>query len=221
MVNNTGGTNQQDVSLSVDLSGFYLLENESSLYETIRVVSSTAISRFNFNQRVVYATPNDRTYKLSSDYGTKIQSLGKMGFPLGSATGVDGYSYYTGLMRTVQRVIDGYEPDAATYPGRRAVGSSVELLPPLIKTISVVLKITTKDGVNLNDITNDIKSAIISYVSSLGVGEDVVLSEIIRRVKDITGVDTVTFSSPSPSLPSIPVNDNEKALTSPDLISLS
>jgi uncharacterized phage protein gp47/JayE len=124
-------------------------------------------------------------------------------------------------MRTVQRVIDGYEPDASTYPGRRAVGSSIEVLPPLIKTIAVILKITTRDGVNLNDITNDIKSTIISYVSSLGVGADVVLSEIIRRVKDIAGIDAVTFTSPSPSQEYIPVNDDEKALTSPDLISLS
>lgn len=220
-VNNTGGTNQASVSLSVKLNGFYLLENELALYETVRVVSGTAISRFNFDQRIVFAEPNDRTYKMSSDYGTKIASLGKMGYPLGSATGVDGYSYYTGLMRTTQRVIDGYEPDSATYPGRRAVGSSIELLPPLIKTVSVALKITTKDGVNLNDITNDIKSTVISYVSSLGVGEDIVLSEITRRVKDITGIDAVTFTSPSPTLERIAVDDNEKALTSPDLISLS
>ena len=221
MVTNVGGINQFNVNLSVKLNGFYLMEGESSLYETVRMVDNTAVSRFNFNQRIVYATPNDRTYKMSSDYGTKISSLGKMGFPLGSATGIDGYSYYTGLMRTVQRVIDGYEPDASTYPGRRAVGSSVEVLPPLIKTVAVILKITTKDGVNLNDITNDIKSTIISYISSLGVGADVVLSEIIRRVKDIAGIDAVTFTSPLPSQEYIPVNDDEKALTSPDLISLS
>jgi hypothetical protein len=55
----------------------------------------------------------------------------------------------------------------------------------------------------------------------LGVGEDVVLSEIIRRVKDITGVDAVTFTTPSPTLERIAVYDNEKALTAPDLISLS
>ena len=221
MVTNTSAVTQYGVSLSVSLGGMYLLESESALYETIRVVESTAISRFNFNQRIVYATPNDRTYKMSSDYGTKVMSMGKMGFPLGSATGIDGYSYYTGLMRTVQRTIDGYEPDAATYPGRRAVGSSIEVLPPLIKDISMILKIATKDGVNLNDITNDIKSTIITYIASLGVGADVVLSEVIRRVKDITGIDAVTFTSPSPSLERIAVNDNEKALTSPDLISLS
>lgn len=220
-VRNPDGVNQIDVKLSVDLAGFYLLENESSLYETIRTVSATSISESDFNSRVIYATPDDRAYKMSSDYGTKIASLGKMNFPLGAATGVDGYSYYTGLMRTAQRVIDGYEPDSATYPGRRAVGSNIELLPPLIKTISIGLDITTKDGVNLNDITNDIKSTIISYVSSLGVGQDVVLSEIIRRVKEINGVDAVTFTSPSPNEERIVVNDDERALTSPDLISLS
>lgn len=85
----------------------------------------------------------------------------------------------------------------------------------------MTLRIATGDGVNLNDITNDIKSTVIGYISSLGVGEDVVLSEIIRRVKDITGVDAVTFTTPSPTLERIAVYDNEKALTAPDLISLS
>ena len=221
MITNPDGVNQADISLSVRLDGFYLLENELSLYESIRVIENTSISRFNFDRRVVYATPSDRTYKISSDYGTKIQSLGKIDFPLGNATGIDGYLYYTGLMRTVQRVIDGYEPDSSTYSGQRAVGSTIEPLPPLIKTVSMILIITTRDGVNLNDITNDIKSTVISYVSALGVGEDVILSEIIKRVKSIIGVDAVTFSDPSPSLERIPVSENEKALTSPDLISLS
>ena len=220
-VTNLSGISQSEVSLSVSLSGMYLLEATTALYETVRRVENAAISRFNFDQRILYMTANDRAYKMSSDYGTKIVSLGKMGFPTSIATGVDGYSYYTGLMRTVQRIIDGYEPDIETYPGRRAVGSNIETLPPLIKQISMILRIATKDGVNLNDVTNDIKSAVISYVASLGVGEDVVLSEIIRRVKDITGVDAVTFTSPSPSLERIAVYDNEKALTSPDLISLS
>lgn len=221
MVTNPDGVNQLDVDLSIRLDGFYLLESQSALYESIRVVENTSISRFNFDRRIVYVTPSDRAYKISSDYGTKIQSLGKIGFPLGSATGIDGYLYYTGLMRTVQRVIDGYEPDSSTYPGQRAVGSTIEPLPPLIKTVSMILSITTRDGVNLNDITNDIKSTIISYIAALGVGEDVILSEIIKRVKSIIGIDAVTFSDPSPSLERIPVNENEKALTSPDLISLS
>lgn len=220
-VRNVGGISQEEVRLDVRLDGMYLLENDSYLYETMRRVENTSISRFNSDQRIIYATPDDRTYKMSSDYGTKIQSMGKMDFPLSSATGIDGYLYYVGLMRTVQRVIDGYEPDSSTYPGRRAVGSTIELLPPLIKKISMVLKIATRDGVNLNDVTNDIKSTIINYVASLGVGEDVVLSEVIRRVKNITGIDAVTFTSPVPSEERISVNDNEKALTSPDLISLS
>ena len=160
---------------------------------------------------------------MSSDYGTKIMSMGKIAFPTDTATGVDGYSYYTGLMRTVQRIIDGYEPDSETYPGRRAVGSNIESLPPLVKQISVALKISTKDGVNLNDITNDIKSTVISYISSLGVGQDVVLSEIVRRVKDITGVDAVTITKTTPDNNGerVSIYDNEKAITSPDLISLS
>ena len=222
-VTNTSGLSQTSVSLAADLTGFYLLESSSALYETVRTVENASISRFNFDQRILYVTTSDRSYKMSSDYGTKIMSMGKIAFPTDTATGVDGYSYYTGLMRTVQRIIDGYEPDSETYPGRRAVGSNIESLPPLVKQISVALKISTKDGVNLNDITNDIKSTVISYISSLGVGQDVVLSEIVRRVKDITGVDAVTITKTTPDNNGerVSIYDNEKAITSPDLISLS
>jgi uncharacterized phage protein gp47/JayE len=158
---------------------------------------------------------------MSQSYGTQIESLGKMGFDVGITTGVDGYNYYVGLMRTVQRIVDGYEPDASSFPGRRAVGSTIETMPPLAKTVKMTLNITTRDGVSLTDITNDIKSTVIRYIFSLGVGEDVILSEIIARVMSINGVDAATFTNPIPSTERITVADDQKAIITPDLISLS
>jgi hypothetical protein len=169
----------------------------------------------------LYVEPADRVYKLSDLYQTKVSVIGKMGMDVGVVTGVDGYSYYIGLLRTVQRIIDGFEPDAATFPGRRAVGSIIEVLPPLIRTVALSLNVTTRDGVNLTDITNDIKSEIIGYVNSLGVGEDVILSEIIARVMDIGGVAAVTFTSPVPTTERIAVADDAKAFVAPEAISIS
>jgi uncharacterized phage protein gp47/JayE len=158
---------------------------------------------------------------LGQRYGTKVESQGKLGFEVSISTGIDGYSYYTGLMRTVQRIIDGYEPDPTNYPGKRAVGSSIELLPPLLKSIAVTINITTHEGVNLTDISNDIKSTIISYVNTLGVGEDVIMSEIIARIMGINGIQAATFTSPSASTERITVTDDQKALINPEQISLS
>lgn len=220
-VTNTGGVVESGKSMAVKQDGLYILEGEGLLYETIRKVEHAAINQFNSNERVIYMTPPDRIYKVSQLYGSKIQSMGKLGFEVGATTGVDGYTYYVGLMRTAQRIVDGFEPDSINFPGRRAVGSSIEILPPLIKQVSVALDITTKDGVNLTDISNDIKSAIISYVDSLSVGGDVILSEMSARIMAISGIDAVTFTSPSPTMERITVNDQEKAYINPDLISLA
>jgi uncharacterized phage protein gp47/JayE len=218
---NGGGVAESARKMSVKVDGVYMIEGVDNKYETIRQVDHAAISQFNSNYRTLYITPPDRSTKMAEIYGTKIESMGKLGFDVSVTTGVDGYTYYVGLMRTVQRIIDGFEPDPSNYPGRRAVGSSIEPLPPLIKQVSLALDVTTRDGVNLTDISNDIKSAIIGYVNSLNVGGDVILSEIVARIMAITGVDAVTFTSPTPNTERIAVADDQKALTNPDLISLA
>lgn len=220
-VTNAGGIAETNRLMSVQLDGLYILEDSDFTYETNRYVHHTAISSSNSSQRTVYTKPSDRVYKLSDLYQTAVSVEGKMGMEVGVTTGVDGYTYYTGLMRTVQRIIDGFEPDPSNYPGRRAVGSIIETLPPLIRSVSLSLNVTTRDGVNLTDITNDIKSAVITYVSSLGVGEDVILSEIIARVMAISGVAAVTFTNPVPSTERIAIADDAKAFVAPESISVS
>jgi hypothetical protein len=154
--------------------------------------------------------------------GSQVVPVGKLSYSVDVTTGIDGYNYYIGLMRTVQRIVDGFEPDAITYPGRRAVGGIIETLPPLIKRITMTLQVTTNEGVNLNDVTNDIKSAVINYVNQLGVNSDVIIAEVIVRVMGITGVEAVTASSLLATAEGrIPVSDNERAYIEPQNISVA
>lgn len=220
-VKNAAAQNQTNREISVSPLGFFLIEGENNKYYSIRKIEHTAIDSFNENRRTVYMTPATGAHKLSQSNGTKIVSLGKLNYNTDVTTGVDGYTYYTGLLRTVQRIVDGFEPDASTYPGRRAVGGVIEILPPLIKRVSVSVEVTTNEGVNLNEITNDIKSAIIDYIDGLGVGQDVILSEIIVKIMSITGVAAVTFNVPAPSTERISVADNEKAFIEPNDISIA
>ena len=69
-------------------------------------------------------------------------------------------------LTAIQRTVDGYEPDEASYPGRKAVGSIIETLPPLINRVTIVLDVTTKNGVNLSEITNELKSSVINYINT-------------------------------------------------------
>ena len=150
-----------------------------------------------------------------------MYSEGKLGYNTDVTVGIDGYIYYTGLLRKAQRVVDGFEPDPENYPGRRAVGGAIEILPPLIKKISIELNVTTNEGVNLGDISSSIKSSVIQYVQGLGVGEDVILSQIVASIMQIKGVAAVTFVYPVPSTERITISDNEKASISTDSIGIS
>lgn len=218
---NSASQNQTNRSIAVSPLGIFLIEGENAKYSSIRMVEHTAIDSFNNDRRSVYMTPATKVDKLSQSNQTKISPLGKLSYITDVTTGIDGYTYYTGLLRTVQRIIDGFEPDQVTYPGRRAVGGIIETLGPLIKRVVMSISVTTNEGVNLNEITNDIKSAIINYIDDLGVGEDVILSEIIVKVMSITGVAAVTFNTPIPSTERISVADNEKAFVEPTDISIA
>lgn len=217
-VDNELAVAESGIDIGVSLQGFFLLEGDSNKYSSIRVVEHSAIDENSENRRKIYMTPDTRTYKLSQSNGTTISSLGKLSYPNDVTIGVDGYTYYTGLLRTVQRIVDGFEPDTLTYPGRRAVGSAIEILGPLPKRVAIALDIVTKEGVNVNEISNDIKSAIIDYVDDLGVGDDVILSEITVRVMEVSGVESVVFTTPNPNVDRIAVADNEKPfITSNDI----
>lgn len=219
--NNASGVEESAVDMGTINTRFSITESESNLFTSIRQISHIAIDEANTSRRIMYLSGGDRGYKWNQTNSTSVSSLGKIAYIEDLTSGIDGYQYYTGLLRKVQRIIDGFEPDSVSFPGRKAVGSAIEILPPLPVRVSVSLDITTQDGVNLSEISDEISSVIINYVSDLGVGEDVILSDIIVRVKNIAGVAAVTFITPAPSNERIAVSDSEKAFIEPTDISIT
>lgn len=217
---NGSGTAENNRSI-VDTSGFYITESLINKFYSSRTISNIALDDMNPNRRLVFLSPSNRSYKFSYANGTRIDHMNKLGFNTDITSGVDGYVYYTGLLQRVQRTVDGFEPDQETYPGRRAVGGSIETLPPLIRKIQIAIDVTTDEGVNLGDISNNIKSSIINYVQTLGVGQDVILSEIIAEIMNIKGVGAITFTNPVPSTERITIANNEKATVSADDIGIA
>lgn len=220
-VQNSAGLAETNVQQDVLNTKLSITESNENKFTTVRQINHVAIDEFNRDRRVIYLSPGNRSYKWSQSNVTSISALGKMNYSQDVVTGVDGYLYYTGLLRKVQRIIDGFEPDPINFPGRKAVGSLIETLPPLPRRVNVAIDVTTKDGVNLSEISDEIASSIINYVSDLGVGEDVILSDIIVRVKNIDGVAAVTFITPEPSEERVPISSNEKAFIEADDISIA
>ena len=207
--------------MSVDVNGLIITENDANNFTSYKKVEHIVQDSFDDSRRIAYLTPADRAYKFSQSNRTRLLSAGKMNFNTDVTSGIDGYIYYTGLLRTVQRIIDGFEPDPETFPGRRAVGGAIEILPPLIRRITLSIDIATDEGVNLGEISNEIRTTIINYINNLGVGRDVILSEIIARVMRIRGVAASTFNIPDPSTERIPISDIEKAFIEARDISLA
>lgn len=220
-VANSAGVAESNRLMSVDVAGLYITESLTTKFSTIREIKNIVIDDLNADRRAVYVVPPNRSYKFSEANATSITHMSKLGYNTDVTSGIDGYLYYTGLLRRVQRIVDGYEPDADNYPGRRAVGGAIETLPPLDRRISITINVTTDEGVNLGDISSNIKSVVINYVGTLGVGEDVVLSEIIAAIMNIKGVGAVTFTNPTPDTERITIDNNEKATIEPEDIGIA
>ena len=119
-------------------------------------------------------------------------------------------------MQLAQWTIDGLDSDLSNYPGFGAAGTQFEVLEPKLTKLNLVVNVTPVDGVSLSSISNQVSSAVQSYVNSLDVGEDVIISEIVAAVQNVTGVFDVEVTSHSSN---IVISDGEQArLDDEDLI---
>jgi hypothetical protein len=220
-ITNKAGLAQSGVQISVAVNGMYVIESLANKIYSIREVKYSVLDGTNPNLRNIYLSPYARSYKFNVANQSSITHMGKLGYSNEVSIGIDGYTYYTGLLQKVQYIVDGYEPDIQDYPGQRAVGAAIETLPPLPFEFSISLTITTNAGVNLSDVSNNVKSTIINYVEGLDVGQAIILSQIIANVMQVSGVQSVNITKPVSSTQIITLLPNEKAIISANNISVA
>lgn len=134
------------------------------------------------------------------DQAARIFARNQFAFDLGPSEGVDGYKYYQGLIQQAQWTLDGKDTDFTHFPGVKAAGVMIEVKAPVVKNVAIVIDVSTADGVTLTAVKSDVKSAISNYINNLGVGQDVVLSEIIATVMAITGIVDARIVIPSSNI---------------------
>lgn len=145
-----------------------------------------------------------------------VRDVNGLHFVTTQVEGVDGYKYFTNLIQKAQWTIDGLDRDPTNYPGIGAAGTQFEVLTPVLVKIRLILDVTTDNGVSLSSRSDAIKTAVLEYVNSLGVGQDVVLSEVVAAVQSVSGVFDVVVSNYSSN---IVIADGELArLDSADLL---
>lgn len=168
---------------------------------------------------VVGVTPNDPVagvYKIElagspTPYtiaqNALMTRLNVLAFDTAPIQGIDSYKYSTGLLRRVQRTVDGLDQDQS-FPGIKAAGVQVEVTAPVVQKLRFEIDITLSQGVALSAVIDDVKNAVSSYVNSTKVGEDIVLQEIVKRIKLVNGIYDLEITTP---LANIAIADNEIA----------
>lgn len=139
---------------------------------------------------------------------------GANGYTLNSASGqvylntalvlgqsvVADYTHFTGILKEVQKVIDGDVTDPTNYPGWRAAGVLVLVRVPTVLSVVISGNITVKDGYNQTTVANNVKTALAAYVNGLGIGNDVVRAELIERAMSVEGMYDFVLNAPAANI---------------------
>lgn len=187
---------------------------EKEPFTAFRLVQGWSIDPRNTENAQLYLTPEKSYEKISNSLGTEIECVHKLGYETVPSTGIDGYKIFGGLIREAQRTLDGVPTSISRYPGIKSTGTDVSVLPPIPRSIAITFRVGTREGISINAIATIIRSTVATFISGLGLGQDVILSEVISTVQGIPGVASVQVISTTPAAVdgNIPVADNEKAV---------
>ena len=187
---------------------------EKAPFSAFRMVQGWAIDSKNAENSELFLVPSKSYQKISNALGTEIACTHKLGYETVPKTGIDGYKIFGGLIREAQRTVDGVPTSINRYPGVKSTGTDVSILPPIPRSVAVTFRVRTREGISINVIASVVRSAVVSFIGSLGIGQSVILSELIGLVQDIPGVTSVEIIETLPKAVDgrIPVADNEKAV---------
>ena len=117
------------------------------------------------------------------------------------------------LLAEVNKVIDGDPNDLTNYPGKGVAGIGYIITAPVIVDINIGISATRLPNVNVDllEIKNSIQTAIEQYINTLTLGEDVLLSEVIRVGKN-SNAAIYDFIVTSPAS-NVAINEDEFART--------
>jgi hypothetical protein len=118
----------------------------------------------------------------------------------GAPPSTGAYLYTIGLGAYVQRVINGDPTDFQNFPGLRATGTKIVVLVPFVISPMLTIKVIPARGFTDAQIEPSVLTAVQNYVNSLGIGDNIIVAEIIRVVKELSGVDDVAMISPTANI---------------------
>ena len=113
----------------------------------------------------------------------------------GSLASVGAYTFTRGLAAFVQRLVNGDRDAIQDFPGIKATGTQVCVIAPVVISPIITIQVITVSGTTDADLMDTVQSVVQAYVNSLGIGDNIILSEIIRLVKNLAGVADVAITA--------------------------
>jgi uncharacterized phage protein gp47/JayE len=117
------------------------------------------------------------------------------------------------LLAAVEKVLYGDPDDIANYPGKNAEGIGYNISAPTIVAVNIGIAAQRFPSINvdLTEIKNAIQTAIEQYVNTRQLGENVLISELIRVGKNASAaIYDIVITSP---LSNVVIDDDEFAKT--------
>lgn len=159
------------------------------------------------SSRIYIQDPSSETWELLDDGTGYVLNKGTGEFslvgPLGLVEGSQvaaSYNYYTNLVAETQKVLEGDVNDSVNYPGIKAAGIFLSVEAPTFKRITVRVTISAEVGFVESELAPLVKQEIETYINSLKIGEDVIISRIIDVSHNVTGVLSVNLQLPTSDL---------------------
>jgi len=175
-------------------SVLFTVFSDSQRYSQIKRIENSQINYVNRTSREIFVYPvneKDTMFKKNSTI-SKV----KLGFD-NDSYGTDAFRTVQGLVLEAQRTIDGYPSNPVSYPGIKAAGAHIEVLPPIARLIRVSIDVELNDSVRSSEVFANIKSAVINFIGAQKVGAQIATSSIISVVMSIYGVQSAKIVFPT------------------------
>lgn len=183
-------------------TGVFTIFHEAPAFEPIR-----KIQRFDSNMNPLGEILPDRFISLPErgvvyvDAGTfDAGDVYRIGSVQNDAQA--GYQVFTGsLIPEMQRAIEGDLNDPVQYPGLRAAGTRVRVLPPKVQQIGFDIQLVPVSGVSFVDTADAVRESAVEFVLTLRPGDVLFISQLIDRVMNNPDIIDVKFFERNPDNP--------------------
>jgi hypothetical protein len=111
---------------------------------------------------------------------------------------IDGYKVYTGIVRELQREIEGDPTDPANEPGWRAAGTRVRVLPPVVEYVDIKINLAIEDNANFEELVSLMIDETIAFVQQLGPGEPLFLAKLTAHLcSQFSDIKNMSIETPT------------------------